>query len=473
MASAAERFPSAPPLISGPSREFTSKSKNKPQLIPVPSREFSLNEAASARQKTTLIAGPSIALGANDPRLLPSSSSSLSIISEPSPTAPPPSRRRLSGAQNNNANDDPTVPTTLRGLISEPSQKLAHADRMVAPPTTLISGPSRKISPSSMNRTQTRRSGGNGNGHVVIPGTGPTRLIPGPSLGGDDLARGRNAGITRPSPHTSTTPISNMRNNNNGNYSPTSFGSGHSSSNSNSNNSSRRETSIPWHALSHATSDTIIDSAPEPTDLIPAPSQAIQAKSMRNEVVAVFNANTADGSRIVRALSKSGAKVVAIVRVFTSRNTENLMTIPNVKIRVGGQLDEEAAVKALDGVDRVFLCLKYWERFTNDIERQQAEYIVKACIAKQVPNLVFSTFEDTKLLRASGYKSQIVPDTMGRIEPPMFTTMQTVKKLAKSKNVRLTHMITSYLDEEQSKKSLCLIVGENGKLLVQPHLMEE
>jgi len=274
----------------------------------------------------------------------------------------------------------------------------------------------------------------------MMAGLAPTKLIPGPSLAGNQLA---NGGVMRPSPHRAAP---------------------------------RKETSIPWHALSRQQSSDrviIIDSSIPTSIDIHTPTVPTN-QLMCNETVAVFNANTTDGSRIVRALSKSGANVVAIVRVFTSKNTESLLQMPNVKIHVGGQLDEQAAVKALThGVDRVFLCLKYWERFTSDIERQQAEYIVKACVAGNVPYLVFSTFEDTKLLRASGYKSQIVPDVKGHLEPPQFENMQTVKKMAKSSNIKLTHMITSYLDEEKSKKSLCLIVGENGKLIVQPHLMEE
>lgn len=188
-----------------------------------------------------------------------------------------------------------------------------------------------------------------------------------------------------------------------------------------------------------------------------------------SEIVAVFNANTPDGSSVVRALSASGATVVAIVRVFTSKNTRTLRSIPRVTVKVADVLDAVAVQTALQTVHRAVLCLSHWETFESVREAQQAELILTACCANRVPHLVFSTFEDIRALRDKGLKSQLVPDQHGRIRPK-FTAMMELKKMARQNGVQLTHLITSYLDQENSKKSLCLIVGENGKLIVQPHM---
>jgi hypothetical protein len=189
------------------------------------------------------------------------------------------------------------------------------------------------------------------------------------------------------------------------------------------------------------------------------------------EIVAVFNSNTPDGSSVVRALSKSGVTVVAIVRVFTSKNTKALLQIPNVTVKVADTLDAEAVENALKGVHRAFLCLGKWESYESRIEQEQATLILQSCAAVKVPHLVFSTFEDTAQLRKKGEKSQIVPDAQGRIRPK-FKEMKELNREARNKGVQLTHMITSYLDQETSKKSLCLIMGENGRLIVQPHMMD-
>eukprot|EP00547_Thalassionema_nitzschioides_P016594 CAMPEP_0194248598 /NCGR_PEP_ID=MMETSP0158-20130606/18708_1 /TAXON_ID=33649 /ORGANISM="Thalassionema nitzschioides, Strain L26-B" /LENGTH=235 /DNA_ID=CAMNT_0038984939 /DNA_START=87 /DNA_END=791 /DNA_ORIENTATION=+ len=221
-----------------------------------------------------------------------------------------------------------------------------------------------------------------------------------------------------------------------------------------------RQDSIPWQ------NQTSIVRSPEERDPgeLPALPTAMEEgeEEEPKEVVAVFNANTQDGSRVVRAFSKVGSSVIAIVRVFTSRKSKALMKLPNVTVRVADRHDELSVKKALVGVDRAVLCLTYWERFQTLSEKQQAILVLQACVANGVNNLIFSTFEDTKQLRLKGMKSQIIPDSEGRVHPE-FRRMKEVKKMAREQKVQLTHMITSFLDEEISKKSLCLIVGENGK----------
>ena len=233
---------------------------------------------------------------------------------------------------------------------------------------------------------------------------------------------------------------------------------------------------IGWHQRDRKASKIVV---PQRSDLPAPPSMrgGFNCQTTENEfvgdddnkeTVAVFNANTPDGNSMVRALASSGLDVVAIVRVFTSKLTKTLLKVPRVTVKVADSHDEEDVHKALKGVSRAFLCLKYWEKYDNKLEESQAFTVLRACAANGVKNLVFSAFEDTKQLRQKGLKSQIVPDSEGNIHPK-FETMQEIKKEARKKRVILTHMITSYLDQETSKKSLCLIVGENGKLIVQPN----
>lgn len=232
-------------------------------------------------------------------------------------------------------------------------------------------------------------------------------------------------------------------------------------------NLERQDSDVAWY------NPTSVVRSPKDRDPgeLPAPPTAMVEELEENpkEIVAVFNANTQDGSRVVRALSDSGSYVVAIVRVYTSKKTKKLLKLPNVTVRVGDRSDEDAINKALVGVDRAILCLQYWERFQTLSEKHQAILILKSCALNGVKNLVFSTFEDTEKLRRGGMKSQILPDSKGCVHPE-FRRMKEVKKMAQEHKVQLTHMITSFLDEEKSKKSLCLIVGGNGKVIVCNHV---
>jgi hypothetical protein len=238
-----------------------------------------------------------------------------------------------------------------------------------------------------------------------------------------------------------------------------------------------KRASLQWHEAGPQTSSTrVLPTRAEPSILLPSPPSMrirntdTQEDLEKQEVVAVFNANTAEGKSMVRALAKSGSQVVAIVRVFTSRNTKSLLQLgQNVVVKVADSHDLAALSKAVQGANRAFMCTTYWDRFDSALEEKQALIVLEACASQNVQHLVLSSFEDTKVLRQKGLKSQIVPRKDGTVMPN-FEGMSFLRNAAKEKNVMLTHMVTSYLDQENSKKSLCLIVGENGKLLVNSHI---
>lgn len=221
---------------------------------------------------------------------------------------------------------------------------------------------------------------------------------------------------------------------------------------------------VQWHARKNSTILT-------PKSKLPAGPSMVGSFDKEREKVVVFNANTPEGNSMVRALAKSGCEVLALVRVFTSKNTKSLLKLPHVIVKVADGQDQADLIDKCAGVHRAFFCTTYWECFDGTLEEKQASMIVNACAQNNVHHLVFSSFEDTKTLKEKNLKSQIKPDQHGIIWP-QFKGMKTIKRTARKQNVMLTHMLTSYIDQEKSKKSLCLIVGENGTLIVQPHLRD-
>ena len=187
--------------------------------------------------------------------------------------------------------------------------------------------------------------------------------------------------------------------------------------------------------------------------------------------VIVFNANTQEGSSMVRVLSDKGLRVVAVVRVATSRNTKQLVKLKNVTVRVADLNNHDAVVSAADGCSQAFLVTKYWERFENSIEEKMAEVVLRGSAEAGIKRLVFATFEDTLDLRARNRKSQIVPTVDGRIYPK-FDGMNSIIEMAKPLGVQVTNMMTSFLDEQTSKKSLILIRNEKGKIISQPYIQD-
>jgi NmrA-like family len=191
------------------------------------------------------------------------------------------------------------------------------------------------------------------------------------------------------------------------------------------------------------------------------------------EQVAVFNANTQEGSTMVKVLSEKGLRVVAAVRVFTSKNTKALIKLKGVTVKVADWSDEASLLKVTEGCSRAFVVTKYWEKFDSKIEEQMAMNILKAChtVSPPIQHLVLATFEDTKELKARGRKSQLVPTRDGRIFP-RFDGKARIDKMGKENGIQITHMMTSYLDEDDQKKSLILIRGDTGRIIVQPFFQE-
>lgn len=218
----------------------------------------------------------------------------------------------------------------------------------------------------------------------------------------------------------------------------------------------RDNKSLKWHDAPLASSRALV-SPSQPHELLLEGPSFVEKK----EVVAVFNANTVQGGSMVRALGKRGSSVIAIVRVFTSQKTKALLKLNNVVVKVADSHDEAALSKAVEGANRAFLVTKYWERFENFVEEKQAMIVVEACSQKNVHHLVLSSFEDTKHLREKGLKSQIIPKRDGTIQPT-FEGMQPLKELARQRNVQLTHMITSYVDQVRMRVSkmpfVCVIL---------------
>jgi hypothetical protein len=191
------------------------------------------------------------------------------------------------------------------------------------------------------------------------------------------------------------------------------------------------------------------------------------------EQVAVFNANTHEGFTMVKVLAEKGLRVVAAVRVFTSRNAKLLLKIKGVTVKVADLNDEESLMKVAEGCTRAFVVTKYWEKFDHGLEEQMTTNVLRSCAKVQpsIHTLVLATFEDTKELIAKGQKSQLVPTADGRIFP-RFEGMATIAQLAKDWNIQITHMMTSYMDEEDQKKSLILLRGPNGRLVVNEYIQK-
>lgn len=182
--------------------------------------------------------------------------------------------------------------------------------------------------------------------------------------------------------------------------------------------------------------------------------------------VIVFNANTYEGSSMVRVLASKGLHVVAVVRVFVNRNTKRLTKLKNVTVKVADLNNMDGVIAAAEGCVSAFLVTKYWERFESPIEEDMAKVVLRASAAVGIQRLMLATFEDTEGLRRRNRKSQLIPTVDGRIFPK-FEGMNSIQNLARELDVSVQHMFTSYFDDTEQKRSLILIRGSNQRIVVQ------
>ena len=201
------------------------------------------------------------------------------------------------------------------------------------------------------------------------------------------------------------------------------------------------------------------------SEIAKIPKEVSTKKTRKREKVAVINANGDEGASIVRTLARKGFEVVAIVRVATSRHTLSFTRIKHVKIEVAdSRFDSSAIAQLIQGCEQVFFVTKFWEKFHDQLEETQVFTIFKACGEAKVKRVVFTTYEDVRKLTTKGLKSQVVG--YGKGTKSQFEGMKEAKKYAESLNIQVIHMITSYLDQENSKKSICMIAHSKGDLVV-------
>ncbi|CAJ1930618.1 unnamed protein product [Cylindrotheca closterium] len=190
-----------------------------------------------------------------------------------------------------------------------------------------------------------------------------------------------------------------------------------------------------------------------------------------SDQVAVFGANTKEGMTLVKMMSEKGLRVIAAVRVLGSNKTKQLLGLPGVTVKQADSNDRASLLTALNGCSRAFAVTSYWEKFESVIEETMATNILDACasVSPPVKNMVLATFEEISNLKKFNRKSQIVPTRDGKIYPD-FTGKSKVDAMGKSKGVTVTHMMTSFMDDKDHKKSVILLRGMNKRIVVNSHV---
>mmetsp|Transcript_14232 Transcript_14232/g.21906 ORF Transcript_14232/g.21906 Transcript_14232/m.21906 type:complete len:293 (-) Transcript_14232:164-1042(-) len=209
-----------------------------------------------------------------------------------------------------------------------------------------------------------------------------------------------------------------------------------------------------------------------PSKRVLARASTLKAFGTQKERVGVFNCTTVSGSALCRQLAKKGFDTIAVVRVKTNSHVLKLYETDGVEVRLAdSRFDTEKVASAIRGCKRVFFVQDFWEKFESPLQETQALNIVDACKLAGIQQVIHYTVEDTAKLRHLGLQSQIKHSPDGSVNPS-YKGMQKYLRKAEQNNLKVTHMIVSFLNAETSKQSLTMVHTPDGTMHVFPHLLE-
>lgn len=124
------------------------------------------------------------------------------------------------------------------------------------------------------------------------------------------------------------------------------------------------------------------------------------------------------------------------------------------------------------GCKRIFFVQDFWEKFESPLQETQALNVVDVCKLAGVKQIIHYTVEDTAKLRQLGLQSQIKHAPNGSVNPS-YKGMQKYLRKTELKDMKVTHMIVSFLNAETSKQSLTMVHTPDDQMHAFPHFKEE
>ncbi len=163
----------------------------------------------------------------------------------------------------------------------------------------------------------------------------------------------------------------------------------------------------------------------------------------KKRVIAVLGATGAQGGGLVRAImaDKSGDFVArALTRDVNSDKAKVLANLGAEVVHADID-DYESLQNAFDGVYGVFAVTFFWEHFSPEKEKAQAELIAKAAKEKNVQHVIWSTLEDTR--NWIPLDDNRMPTLMEKYKVPHFDSKGASNKFFTEQNLPVTFLLTS------------------------------
>ncbi len=161
-------------------------------------------------------------------------------------------------------------------------------------------------------------------------------------------------------------------------------------------------------------------------------------------IIAVVGATGAQGGGLVRAILEDPEGAFAVRALTRDPDSEKARALRDMGAEVvAADVNDEASVrKAFEGAYGAFCVTFFWEHFSPEKERAQAQAMANAAAAEGVQHVVWSTLEDTR--QWVPLEDDRMPTLQGRYKVPHFDAKGEADDFFRQAGVPTTFLATSF-----------------------------
>jgi len=180
------------------------------------------------------------------------------------------------------------------------------------------------------------------------------------------------------------------------------------------------------------------------------------------KVIAVLGATGSQGGGLARAIlaDPSGGFAVRAVTRDPSKDKAKELAAAGAEVVQGDLDDVESLKKAFAGAHGVYAVTNFWEHFSGDKEKAQAQNIAEAAKAAGVKHVIWSTLEDTRKLMSPDDKR--MPMLQDKYRVPHFDAKAEADSYFAG--LPLTKLVTSFYWDNLYMFGMAPKKGDNGTL---------
>lgn len=179
------------------------------------------------------------------------------------------------------------------------------------------------------------------------------------------------------------------------------------------------------------------------------------------KVIAVLGSTGSQGGSLCRAILADSSGGFACRAITRDPSKDKAKALANQGAEtVAADLDDvESLKKAFAGAHGVYAVTNFWEHFSGEKEKAQAENIAAAAKAAGVKHIIWSTLEDTRQFMDAG--DTRMPMLQEKFRVPHFDAKAEANE--SFSGLPVTFLVTSFYWDNLYMFGLCPKKGEDGK----------